>query len=197
MAASGDNDFHGLSSRRQAQLAGWRGRFVRVAGLQVSYIIEQHWDPERVDHVWIDLRAGAFGVLRIALNTWSKKNRDAGFDERVFVGLAPSAWEELPEHGVFESGPRSYTEVTPPVEFVPLAVRPLEELMIEKTKRSICLEAWGELFVKPIPGIHEVHCRRASCGVSRDIVGRDGAVRFYFEEEKRTELMLLKFCGQL
>jgi hypothetical protein len=38
---------------------------------------------------------------------------------------------------------------------------------------------------------------RASCSVLRDFVGRDGAIRFYFAEDSRAELLLFKYCGQL
>jgi hypothetical protein len=36
---------------------------------------------------------------------------------------------------------------------------------------------------------------RASCSVRRDYTGRDGAIRFYFDDG-RAELLLFKYCGQ-
>jgi hypothetical protein len=59
------------------------------------------------------------------------------------------------------------------------------------------LEAWGERYVRTHIGIHQVHSMRASCSVLRDFIGRDGAIRFYFAEEARAELLLFKYCGQL
>ena len=72
----------------------------------------------------------------------------------------------------------------------------METLLIDKATRAIFIEAWGELYVRIHVGIHQVHSMRASCSVLRDLVGRDGAIRFYFAEEKRAELMLFKYCGQ-
>ena len=37
---------------------------------------------------------------------------------------------------------------------------------------------------------------RASCSVPRDLIGRDGAIRFYFDDG-HAELLLFKYCGQL
>jgi hypothetical protein len=36
---------------------------------------------------------------------------------------------------------------------------------------------------------------RASCSVARDLIGRDGAIRFYFPEGT-AEMLLFKYCGQ-
>jgi hypothetical protein len=44
--------------------------------------------------------------------------------------------------------------------------------------------------------LHQIHSRRASSAVPEDLRGRDGAVRFYFDEDQRSELALLKFSGQ-
>ena len=57
-------------------------------------------------------------------------------------------------------------------------------------------QAWGDLYIREHPGIHQVHSRRASCAVPRDIVGRDGALRFYFGRDTVCETLLFKFCGQ-
>jgi len=32
--------------------------------------------------------------------------------------------------------------------------------------------------------------------VPADYLGRDGAIRFYYEQNALTELLFLKFCGQ-
>ncbi|MFM8808578.1 MAG: hypothetical protein ACKOJB_06710, partial [Chthoniobacterales bacterium] len=58
------------------------------------------------------------------------------------------------------------------------------------------IEAWGVPYHRAEPGLHQVHSRRASAAVAEDLRGRDGAVRFYFDEGQRTELTLIKFTGQ-
>jgi hypothetical protein len=72
----------------------------------------------------------------------------------------------------------------------------LEQLLTEKITRAIFIEVWGELYVRTHVGIHQVHSMRASCSVPRDYIGRDGAIRFYFPENARTEVLLFKYCGQ-
>jgi hypothetical protein len=58
------------------------------------------------------------------------------------------------------------------------------------------IEAWGVPYHRAEPGLHQIHSRRASASVPADLRGRDGAVRFYFDEDQRVELALLKFAGQ-
>jgi hypothetical protein len=58
------------------------------------------------------------------------------------------------------------------------------------------IEAWGVPYHRAQPGLHQIHSRRASNAVAEDLRGRDGAVRFYFDEDQRVELALLKFAGQ-
>jgi hypothetical protein len=58
------------------------------------------------------------------------------------------------------------------------------------------IEVWGAPYYRDLPGIHQIHSRRASCGVGESREGIDGALRFYFREGNRSELLLFKFCGQ-
>ncbi len=165
---------------------------MRVAGRPVSYIVEEHSDPDRIDHVWIDVDTGEHGLVRIALNTWSRISRRSGFEDRMFLRVVPGKWEDLPAPGIELSGDRTYEEG----KFKPMAPRSLEQLFIDRAGKSLLVEAWGELYLTPAPGIHQVHSRRSSCAVETSVKGRDGAVRFYFKEGNRSETFLLKFCGQ-
>jgi hypothetical protein len=41
--------------------------------------IEQHREHAQIDHVWITTDAGSMGLVFVAVNTLSKRNRDARF----------------------------------------------------------------------------------------------------------------------
>jgi hypothetical protein len=70
--------------------------FVVVAGEPSQFEVERDNDPLNIDHVWITIRAGRFGRLRISISTWSRKLAADGFDPRMRVAFIPSAWSELP-----------------------------------------------------------------------------------------------------
>lgn len=72
----------------------------------------------------------------------------------------------------------------------------IEELLVTRANRCVRIEVWGMPYHRRIPGIHQIHSRRASCAVSTDVSGADGAVLFYFDEESASELWMFKFCGQ-
>lgn len=184
------------ASSSSGQLIAHRGQFVRIAGAPAGFAIE-HEDPERIDHVWISVHAGHFGVLRITVNTSSLRNRELGFDPRIYVGIVESNWSRLPIAGVVASEPFSYATVleSQPVRFHQYERATIEELIADKVARSLAVEGWGELYVRGHSGIHQVHSRRASPAFKTDRVGRDGAVRFYFEEGS-AEMLLFKFYGQ-
>lgn len=160
---------------------------------------EQHRDPTHIDHVWIRMQAGDTGSAEISVNTSSRRNLVAGFDPRVRVGMISSTWEELPLP-VFEPFPRfDYAEQERNVNvfYEHYEREALEELLIATTRRAHLLEAWGEPYRNPRhPGLHQIHSRRASCAVAEDIRFHDGALRFYFPEDKTSTLFLFKFCGQ-
>ena len=115
------------------------------------------------------------------------------------VGISASTWQELPAAGLAKSACLDYhtLEAASPITFTEYERPALETLLTEKTSRAIFIEAWGELYVRTHLGIHQVHSMRASCSVLRDLTGRDGAIRFYFAEENRAELLLFKYCGQV
>lgn len=186
------------ASLPRLDLAAQRGKIVRVAGDSVGYRLESNPDPRRIDHLTITVRAANFGIAEIALNTYSLRNLDAGFDPRIRVAIVPSTWATLPPAGISPSAGLDYFsfEAANRVVYRPLERKALEEMLIAKVKTALFIEGWGELYLQPRVGVHQVHSRRASSAVPADHLGRDGAVRFYFKEVFRAELLLLKFTGQ-
>lgn len=175
-----------------------RNHFVVVAGTIESVSVETNDNPRKIDHVWIEVRAGKDGPLQIALNTRSCQSADAGYDPRIWVGMATSTWEKLPASGASPAEPFDYAtiEAARPIDFLPSHRRPLEKMLVKKATAACFARAWGEFFVRAHLGIHQVHSRRASFAHPIDHQGRDGALEFYFKEERRCELLLFKFAGQ-
>jgi hypothetical protein len=175
------------------------GEFVRVAGPPTGYTIERKADARRIDHLIIQVRAGGFGLLEIALNTYSLRSLNVGSDPRLRVAIVSSHWSALPPAGVSRSGGLNYStlEVKNRIVYRELARPTLESLVIEKLNRSLLIEGWGEFYLRVHSGIHQVHSRRASCAVPADYLERDGAIRFYFKQNGLAELLLFKFCGQV
>lgn len=180
------------------QLFAFRDQFVSVAGKIVSVAVETDSDPRKIDHVWITVDAGEFRRLQISLSTMSRQSRAAGVDDRVRVGVISSHWSELPAAGIRLAPPLDYAsfEASQPIAYVPHARSALEELLLGKARRAIFVEAWGEFYIRSHVGVHQVHCRRASVAVPRDVAGQDGAVRFYFAAQNASEMLLFKFAGQ-
>lgn len=175
-----------------------RDRFVSVAGRIESVDVETNDDPGKIDHVWLEVRAGEQGLLQIALNTRSRKNAEAGYDPRVWVGIVTSTWTELPAAGAHTAESLDYStiEASQPVTFTLYDRTGLEELLVQKAKAACFARGWGEFYVRARLGIHQVHSRRASFAHPRDHRGEDGALELYFDDEKRRELLLFKFTGQ-
>jgi hypothetical protein len=173
-------------------------QFVVAAGEPAGFQVESGIDPLKIDHVWITIRAGQVGRLRIAINTWSLKHAADGFDPRMRLGLIGDSWTTLPETGVFPAAPLDYAalEHLHPVVYRETDRVELEELLRSKTGRALCLQVWGAFYLRDQVGIHQVHSRRASCSVRSDHIGKDGALRFYFPE-KTAETVLFKYCGQV
>ena len=172
--------------------------FVVVAGEPAGFQVEVDIDPLKIDHVWITIRAGRFGRLRISISTWSLRHAADGFDPRMRVGVLSAGWTQLPESGVFPSTRLDYAELerAHPIVYREAERPVLETLLRAKTDRANCIEAWGALYLRDRLGIHQVHSRRASCSVRSDYTGRDGAVRFYFPDQT-AEMILFKYCGQV
>ena len=184
------------SKRRDLQLR--HGEIVHVAGTPIAFAAEVDRVPANIDHFWITIGMGTGEPLRIALNTHSRQNAAAGFDPRLRIAIVASAWTELPPAGLNKSPGLDYRQIeaSSAVTYVEYTRPALEALLTDKARRAIFIEAWGELYVRTHVGIHQVHSMRASCSVLRDFVGRDGAIRFYFAEDSRAELLLFKYCGQ-
>ncbi|MBA3652414.1 MAG: hypothetical protein H0W66_13280 [Chthoniobacterales bacterium] len=170
--------------------------FVLVAGEPADFQVETG-EPQTIDHVWITIQAGNFGRLRISINTWSLKHAADGFDPRMRVAVSARPWTRLPASGVFPACGLDYGELERAHAIVYREMdRPaLEKMLRAQTDRAICVEAWGSLYLRDQLGVHQVHCRRASCSVRNDYVGRDGALRFYFPGQT-AETILFKYCGQ-
>ena len=176
------------------------GELVHVAGTPIAFAAEVDLIPSNIDHFWITLEIDHNELLRIALNTHSRQNAAAGFDPRIRVGVISSIWRELPPAQIIKSRGLDYTEIEAkagaPITFVEYERPALETFLEERCTRSIFIEAWGEFYLRKERGIHQVHSRRASCSVTKDEIGRDGAIRFFFNENQTAEMVLLKYCGQ-
>jgi len=175
-----------------------RYSFCRVVGRPTNAQVEYNSHESRVDHVLIKLQISEYGYLRAAINTLSHLNRDAGFDSRVRVGVVHETWETLPENGVFECERFDYTEIESRTNvFYEHHTKPeMEELLTRKAGNAIVAEAWGEIYAHHHAGVHQIHSRRASCAVREEIIGRDGALKFYYRDGNTSEMLLFKFCGQ-
>ncbi len=172
--------------------------FVLVAGEPVAFAAETDPDPRNIDHFWITIRAGRFGLLRISVSTSSRKHALAGFDPRMRLGRLTSTWSELPPSGVFPVAGLNYAQLesAQPVDYRATERPVLEKLLAEKAGRAVFVEGWGAVYLRDQLGIHQVHSRRASSSVPTDHVGRDGALRFYFREDNTAEMLLFKYAGQ-
>ncbi len=173
-------------------------RYRRVAGRPLAVLLEPATDPERIDHVWVTLDLGDGQTLRAVINTMSLRNKAVGFDDRVSLGLVRTTFDELPPPGISPAEGLDYDVIAASenVFFETCERRDLELLFCDKLRLADCVEVWGELFDRTGPGIHQIHSRRASCAVTEDIRGRDGAFKCYFLRDKTAELYLVKFCGQ-
>jgi hypothetical protein len=183
---------------RRASFGFKHGDLVHVAGTPISFVAEIDAVPTNIDHFWITVGVGAGEPIRISLSTHSRQNAAAGFDPRIRLGVVAAPWVELPPAGLTTSPGLDYSaiEQTTPVTYVEQARPALELLLADKAKRATFIEAWGELYVRTHIGIHQVHSMRASCSVPRDLIARDGAIRFFFADGT-AELLLFKYCGQL
>lgn len=172
-------------------------QFVVVAGHHFASQIETDPDPDRIDHVWITVDAAAFGRVRISLNTCSLKSRRAGLDPRMWTAAVVAPWDALPSPGVRTSSGFDYKtfETASSPAFIVRDRAAMETMFLDRAKRSTFIEAWGELYDRGHVGLHQVHSRHASPVVRTHRVGRDGAIRFYFDDAT-SETLLLKFWGQ-
>jgi len=173
-------------------------KFVRVVG--VPYLIEREKvdDPSREDHVWITLEVPPFGSVRAVVNTLSLLNARAGFDPRMRLGIVRSTWSVKPPPELAEDTGLDYAriEAEANVFYERFEHEALVALLVERGKRVIRVEVWGELYGRDHLGLHQIHCRRASSAVPLDVRNRDGALKFYYPKENLAEMFLFKFSGQ-
>lgn len=173
-------------------------KFVHVVGVPYFVESEAATDPERVDHVWITLEVPPFGRMRLAVNTLSRLNRDAGFDGRIRVGVMRSTYAEKPATGLEEFPGLDYgkLESSGNVFYEQFEREALSELLVTKAGAAVRVEVWGELYARDHIGLHQIHSRRKSCAVSLELRNRDGALKFYYAADSAAEMLLFKFCGQ-
>jgi hypothetical protein len=170
----------------------------RVAGAVAQFEVENSQREENVDHVYVTVDAGLQAPVILSLNTLSFRNRVAGHDPRIRLGVLRWRWTHLPARGLYPLEFFDYetVELIENVEYRVLERTAMEEYFALHCANCRRIEAWGVPYHRAEPGLHQIHSRRASAGVAADLRGRDGAVRFYFDEDQRTELALLKFAGQ-
>jgi len=173
-------------------------KFVHIRGVPYTVAVEESSDPLKLDHVWLTLEVPPFGRLRAAINTLSRVNRDAGFDSKIRVGIVLSPYTEKPATGLEECAGQDYAliEATQKIVYKPFEREVLTEMLVDRLKTAVRVELWGELYARDHLGIHQIHCRRASCAVKADLKNRDGALKLYYPENNLSELFLFKFCGQ-
>jgi hypothetical protein len=173
-------------------------KFVHVTG--VPYIVEIPTveDPAEVDPVWITLEVPNVGRIRAVINTVSRLSRDAGVDARVRLCIHKSPWEEKPQTGLIECDGQNYglLEALDSLTYDPYEQEELAQLLAAKAKTAVRAEVWGDLYARDHLGIRQIHSRRASNALPSDIVGRDGALKLYYNDDNEAELFLFKFSGQ-
>jgi hypothetical protein len=170
----------------------------RVAGAVAKFEIENSQREENVDHAYVTVEAGLQAPVILSLNTLSFRNRVAGHDPRIRLGTLRWRWTHLPARGLYPLEFFDYEsiELIENVEYRVLERTAMEEYFSLHCANCRRIEAWGVPYHRAEPGLHQIHSRRASASVTTDLRGRDGAVRFYFDEDQRVELALLKFAGQ-
>jgi hypothetical protein len=163
-----------------------------------TVVVEETGDPLKDDHVYLNVEAPPFGRLRVAVNTFSRVNADAGFDGRVRVGIIKSTYAEKPVAGLEECAGLDYTkqEEKHGITYETYERLALTEMLVAKMKAAIRVEIWGELYATDHIGVHQVHSRRASSAVPTDLKSRDGALKLYYPQENAAEAFLFKFHGQ-
>ena len=172
-------------------------KFVHVRGVPYTVTHEVAENPEDADHIHLTMEVPPFGRLRAAVNTFSRLNRAAGFDARIRMGIVAAPYDKKPEPGLEELPGQDYAQLEAilPIAYESYDREPLAVLLMEKMKRAVRTEVWGELYAREHLGIHQIHSRRASCAVPLDLRNRDGALKLYYPDGL-SELLLFKFCGQ-
>ena len=171
--------------------------YAHVVGTVSKVELEVASSPDRVDHVWITLDVPPCGTVLLSVNTLSRLNRREGFDSSVRVAIVKTSYAGMPEPFIEEAMGLDYATVE--AQFHPrwehFEHDPLAELLMARARGALRVEAWGEIYHDPHLGLHQIHSRRASRAVKTDLIGHDGAIRFYLPHGK-AEMFLFKYCGQ-
>ena len=171
--------------------------YAHVVGTLTKVEMEVSGVPDRADHVLLTLDVTPCGPVLLSVNTLSRLNRNANFDPRVSVAIVKTSYAGMPEPFIEEAMGLDYATVE--AQFHPrwesYERDPLAELLMARARAALRIEAWGEIYRAQHLGLHQIHSRRASCAVKTDVIGHDGALRFYLPEG-RAEMFLFKFCGQ-
>jgi hypothetical protein len=171
--------------------------YAHAIGIPGKVELESAKSPEHVDHLWLNLDVPPCGNVLLSINTLSRVNRNGGFDPRVNVGLVHTSYAGTPGPFLEECTGLDYAIIE--AQFHPrfeyYEHERLAALLIARTRAAVRIEVWGELYRRGHLGLHQIHSRRASCAVSTDLIGHDGALRFYLPEGK-AEMFLFKYCGQ-
>ena len=169
-----------------------------MVGTVAGFKVETSLRPENIDHFYVTVDAGMPKPFILSLNTLSYRNRVAGHDPRIRLATLRWRWTRLPQRGMYplESFDYDTVELLENVEFRLQDRVAMAEYFTLHSANCRIIEAWGVPYHRAEPGLHQIHSRRASCAVATDLRGCDGAVRFYFDEDQRSELALMKFCGQ-
>jgi hypothetical protein len=171
--------------------------YAHVVGTVAKAELEVASTPDRVDHVWITLDVPPCGSVLLSVNTLSRLNRREGFDPTVRVAIVKTSYAGMPEPFIEEAMGLDYATVE--AQFHPRWEHyehdPLADLLMSKARAALRVEAWGEISHDPHLGLHQIHSRRASRAVKTDLIGHDGALRFYLPDG-HAEMFLFKYCGQ-
>jgi len=173
-------------------------RLMHVVGEPVSAEVEIARRPDLIDHVWLTVNAGDFGPVRAAIATWSKRNAEAGFDERMRLGSARIECTLPHPQGVFSSPGLDYDtlEASHNIFYEYKSQQQMEEWLLTEIEKSDLIEIWGRIYTRKHIGVHEIHSMRASCAVPEDERNHDGAMLLHRTRESTAKWCLLKFCGQ-
>lgn len=179
---------------------GWpaEAALVRVVGNLRSARIEPALNPDRIDHVWLELDCAFHAPVLVAVNTRSLRNLDAGFDPRVRLGLWRETWSHLPAPGVAAADTFRYAdhEARVNIFYESLERAALERQLLTAAHESLRITAIGTPYHRPRLGLHQIHSRHASCAVREERDGLDGALGFHLARDHETRWMFFKFCGQ-
>lgn len=191
--------------RSNGDFQEWHFQSVRVVGRPIRMEVEWNPNPATTDHFWITISVAGVGPVLLTVNTRSMRNARAGFEDRLRVGRVRSVFHRAPVGGMSRSRLLNYRSIeeNANVFYETYERTELEDLLRELTEKATWVQAWGVAFARSTLGVHQIHCRRASCAVAEDLVGMDGALRFYRAAQGErdghggvAEMLLFKFCGQ-